>query len=71
MAITANKHPEGLLTAREAAELLAVPHTWVLAEARCGRLPHIRLGRYVRFRKTILEAWLKEQARGPSMDPAR
>lgn len=57
--------PSALLTAQEAADLLALPHTWVLAEARCGRLPHVRLGRYVRFQRASLEGWLSEQAHGP------
>src|SRR4051812_35142850 len=37
-----------LLTAEEVAEALRVPRSWVYAEARAGRLPHVRLGRYVR-----------------------
>ena len=40
---------EPLLDANGAAELLNVPASWVLAEARANRIPHIRLGRYVRF----------------------
>ena len=58
---------EVLLTAQEAAEFLSVPPTWVLAEARSGRLPHLRLGRYVRFQRGMLEAWLLEHAHGPSV----
>ena len=58
---------QALLTAQEAAELLAVPPTWVLAEARCGRLPHVRLGRYVRFQQASLEAWLANRAYGPPL----
>ena len=38
-----------LLNAERAAALLSVPATWVLAEARANRVPHVRLGRYVRF----------------------
>ena len=30
----------GLLTAAEAAALLSVPKSWVLAEARANRIPH-------------------------------
>lgn len=64
---TREKAP-ALLTAQEAAELLAVPPTWVLAEARRGRLPHLRLGRYVRFQRAALEAWLEERAAGPPVE---
>ena len=57
--------PAPLLDAAGAAELLCVPKTWVLAEARADRIPHVRLGRYVRFEATDLTAWWQERARGP------
>ncbi len=57
-----------LLIADQAAELLGVPKTWVLAEARADRIPHIRLGRYVRFEASELEAWWQARRRGPHMD---
>lgn len=54
-----------LLTAQQAAERLAVPHTWLLAQARENKCPSIRLGRYVRFDAEALDDWVREQARGP------
>ena len=58
--------PDGaLLDAEGAASLLNVPASWVLAEARAERIPHVRLGRYVRFDRAELEAWANERARGP------
>lgn len=48
-----------LLDAAGAAELLNVPKSWVLAEARSGRIPHIKLGRYVRFDLAELVAWTR------------
>jgi excisionase family DNA binding protein len=47
-----------LLDAGEVAEMLAVPKTWVLESARSGALPCVRLGRYVRFDRDDLEAWV-------------
>jgi len=47
-----------LLTAGEVAERLGVRTDWVSAQARAGRIPHVRLGRYRRFRESALEAWL-------------
>lgn len=58
----------GLLNAEQAADLLNVPKTWVLAEARADRIPHVRLGRYVRFESDDLEAWWAERRRGPRAD---
>lgn len=47
-----------LLTAVQAAELLSVPPSWLMAQARARKVPHVRLGRYVRFREDELTAWL-------------
>jgi excisionase family DNA binding protein len=55
---------ERLLKAGEVAELLAVPESWVREATRAERLPHIRLGRYRRYRREEIEAWLGEQAAG-------
>ncbi len=54
-----------LIDANAAGLLLAVPATWVLAEARADRIPHVRLGRYVRFDGDELQAWWRIRARGP------
>ncbi len=49
-----------LLTVEEVAERLGVTKDWVWAQARTGRIPHVQLGRYRRFREEALEAWLLE-----------
>lgn len=49
-----------------AAAILDVPKTWVLEQARRGQIPHIRLGRYVRFEPDELRAWWRSQRRGPA-----
>ena len=54
-----------LLTADKVAELLAVPASWVYAEARAGRIPHVTLGRYRRFRREAIERWIADRERGP------
>lgn len=54
-----------LLDATEAGRLLSVPASWVLAEARANRIPHVRLGRYVRFSAEELEEWWRARMRGP------
>ena len=47
-----------LLTADEVAERLGMRTDWVWAQARAGRIPHVRLGRYRRFRESALDAWI-------------
>jgi excisionase family DNA binding protein len=54
-----------LIDAKAAGELLGVPSTWVLEQARHDRIPHVRLGRYVRFDSEQLIAWSRNRARGP------
>jgi excisionase family DNA binding protein len=53
-----------LLTASEVAELLAVPGRWVREHTRSGLIPHIRLGRYVRYRPDAVLAWIGDQEGG-------
>jgi len=61
--------PGPLLDAEGAAALLNVPKSWVLAEARADRIPHVRLGRYVRFDADDLRDWAQERRRGPNVTP--
>jgi excisionase family DNA binding protein len=49
-----------LIDAKAASGMLGVPHTWLLAQAREGRIPHHRLGHYVRFNPDDLKEWLRE-----------
>ena len=54
-----------LLDARQAAAILNVPASWIAAEARAGRIPHVRLGRYVRFNRDELMCWCDGRSVGP------
>jgi excisionase family DNA binding protein len=55
---------ERLLTAEEVAAFLAVKVSWVREATRDGRLPHLRLGRYRRYRLSDVDSWLSEQEVG-------
>jgi excisionase family DNA binding protein len=57
-----------LLTAKDVADRLGVAPSWVSAQARAGRIPHIRLGRYCRFREEALEAWIAQLERKAAGD---
>jgi excisionase family DNA binding protein len=64
--IAANRNDTpALLNADQASELLNVPASWLLAEARANRVPHCRLGRYVRFSRDELLAWIDTRTTGP------
>jgi excisionase family DNA binding protein len=53
-----------LLDARQAAVILNVPASWIAAEARAGQIPHVRLGRYVRFNAEELMRWCEGRSVG-------
>ena len=49
-----------LLTADEVAALLRVSKAWVYAQTRAGQIPHVRLGRHVRYRLPAIESWVED-----------
>jgi excisionase family DNA binding protein len=54
-----------LLDAEQAGALLNVPASWMLAQARAGRVPHVKLGHYTRFNRDELLAWIDHRTTGP------
>jgi excisionase family DNA binding protein len=57
-------NPARLLTAEDVAERLGVGVKWVWAQARAGNIPHVRLGRYQRFRSEAIDAWIADLEEG-------
>ena len=54
-----------LLTAQDVAERLGVTKHWVWEQARADRIPHLRLGRHLRFREEAIEAgWIELESTG-------
>ncbi len=51
-----------LLTAEQLAQRWQVPKTQVWRLARDGAVPVVRIGRYMRFRRDVIERWEQEQA---------
>lgn len=58
--------PSRLLEADDVARYIGMTTDWIYREVRAGRMPHIRLGRYVRFRRESIDAWLAARERGPA-----
>jgi excisionase family DNA binding protein len=52
-----------LLDAREVAEWLNVPESWVRESTRSGAMPAVELGRYRRYDREAVAAWLEECSR--------
>jgi excisionase family DNA binding protein len=55
--------PPNLVTAGELAKHLNLPESWVRTEERLGRIPSVRLGKYVRFRLSDVERALAQKPR--------
>ena len=52
---------EKLITAGELAARLGVPESWVRNEERGGRIPGVRIGKYVRFKLSAVERALADR----------
>jgi excisionase family DNA binding protein len=63
--------PSRLFEADDVARYIGMTADWVYREVRAGRMPHIRLGRYVPFRRESIDAWLAARERGPAAVRAR
>jgi excisionase family DNA binding protein len=59
--------PDRLLDVQEAAALLNVPQSWIYQHVRTRAretLPHIKLGKYIRFSAQALMQWLETRQFG-------
>lgn len=53
--------PKEVLTTREAAAYLSISLPTLFRLTRAGELPHLRIGRVLRYRKEDLDAFLEER----------
>ena len=61
--------PGSLLTVEEIADMLRVSKTWIYARTRrrgLERLPHMKLGKYLRFEERAVRDFLDRQRVGAS-----
>jgi hypothetical protein len=61
---TSSNEPVALVTAEAAGAALSVDPQWL--QAREGRIPHVRLGRYVRFDPAAIAAYCARAPRPPA-----
>ncbi|HET9488803.1 MAG TPA: helix-turn-helix domain-containing protein [Methylomirabilota bacterium] len=59
-ALPAQRHD--WLTVKEAADLLRVPVSWLYERTRTNSIPHVKLGKYLRFDQDEPAAWVEEYA---------
>lgn len=51
-----------LMTTKDLADLLQVSEKWVYKAVGEKQIPHLRIGRFVRFRRDIIEDWINGSA---------
>lgn len=64
---------QDLLTVGELALLLRVPASWIYARTADGAgetIPHLKLGRHLRFRRSEVLPWVEGHHRGPNASGA-
>ena len=54
---------ENLLTPQEIADVLGVSKSTIYQWTHQEYIPHVKLGRFVRFRKSQIEIWLEKKAK--------
>jgi excisionase family DNA binding protein len=52
-----------LLTLDEVVAWLRVPRSWVYERTRKGQIPHVKLGKYLRFSRQAVAEWLGTRSR--------
>jgi excisionase family DNA binding protein len=57
-----------VLTAAEVAQMLGVSKDYIYDACARDELPHVRLGRSIRFRRESIEQWLREQEQGAAAE---
>ncbi|MDA1191173.1 MAG: helix-turn-helix domain-containing protein [Candidatus Poribacteria bacterium] len=55
---------ERLLTADDVCSLLRIKKSYLYALTSENRIPHFKIGGFLRFRQSELEAWLTDNAEG-------
>jgi excisionase family DNA binding protein len=54
-----------LLDPDAAAEMMGVSRRWVMEAAKRDAIPHVRIGRFIRFDDEALQEWWRKRSRGP------
>jgi excisionase family DNA binding protein len=51
---------------RETASWTGLPPSWWYAAVAAKRVPFYKIGKYVKFRRSEIQAWLEQQRQGPA-----
>jgi excisionase family DNA binding protein len=54
---------ESYVTIKGVERYTGLPRSWLYAEAAAAEIPHLKVGKYLRFRLSDVEAWLTQHRR--------
>ena len=69
--VAREKEPDAILSPVQLADLLGVPKGWIYERVSRGELPYFKAGKYLRFRKSVIEKWIERQSVPASGPPTR
>jgi len=53
---------DGILTPDQLVGYLHVTKQWVYERVALGEIPHTKVGKYLRFRRSVVDRWLESQS---------
>ena len=59
-----NGKGDWFLTVDEVAKMIGVSRAWLYRQAKCGTIPHVRIGSVIRFSNSDISRWLESHKRG-------
>ena len=63
-----NKTQDDIFTSDQLAGYLQVRKQWVYERVSLGEIPHTKVGKYLRFRKSAIDKWIESQS-VPAVNP--
>ena len=66
--VVANNSEDVLFAVEELSKYLKVSDQWVYERVQLKELPHIKMGKFLRFRKLEIDSWL-DSKKVPAMNP--
>jgi len=56
------ENQDAILTPEQLAEYLRVSKQWVYQRVSLEKIPHTKVGKYLRFRKSAIDKWIESQS---------
>ncbi len=58
------EHNEPLVSIKEIERMTGLPRSWLYSASAAGRVPHYKIGKYLKFSPSEVLRWLESHRRG-------